>query len=182
MTLFELQAWLGHRSPQSTTFYAKITPTTLNKAYDDAGYFARNVRTIEVLLDRDAVTSGQTASGEPWQYYDLGHGLCSYTFFEQCQHRMACAKCDFYTPKDSTKAQLLEAKDNLQRMLVSIPLTDDERTAVDDGQTALDQLLDRLSDVPTPAGPTPRQIGVPPAATLLPIVNVRQGPTPAAGR
>jgi hypothetical protein len=72
MTLFELQAWLGHRSPQSTTFYAKITPTTLNKAYDDAGYFACNVRTIEVLLDRDAVTSGQAAAGEPWQYYDLG--------------------------------------------------------------------------------------------------------------
>jgi hypothetical protein len=22
MTLFELQAWLGHRSPQSTAFYA----------------------------------------------------------------------------------------------------------------------------------------------------------------
>jgi len=31
MTLFELQAWLGHRSPQSTAFYAKIAPTTLAK-------------------------------------------------------------------------------------------------------------------------------------------------------
>jgi integrase len=127
MTLFELQAWLGHRSPQSTQHYAKLTPTTLTRAYKDAGYFARNVRTIEVLLDRDAITSGTAASGEPWQYYDLGHGWCSYTFFEQCPHRMACARCDFYTPKDSTKAQLLEAKDNLQRMLASVPLTDDER-------------------------------------------------------
>lgn len=34
-----------------------------------AGYFARNMRTIEVLLDRDAVTSGQAAAGQPWQYY-----------------------------------------------------------------------------------------------------------------
>ncbi|MFI6451463.1 tyrosine-type recombinase/integrase [Streptosporangium amethystogenes] len=135
MTLFELQAWLGHRTPNTTQHYAKITPNTLSKAYTEAGYFARNVRTIEVLLDRDAVTSGATAQGEPWQYYDLGHGLCSYTFFEQCPHRMACAKCDFYTPKDSTKVQLLEAKDNLQRMLVAIPLTDDERAAVEDGQT-----------------------------------------------
>ena len=33
MTLFELQAWLGHRSPQSTQHYAKITPTTLTRAY-----------------------------------------------------------------------------------------------------------------------------------------------------
>jgi hypothetical protein len=22
---------------------------------------------------------------------EVGHGLCSYTFFEQCPHRMACA-------------------------------------------------------------------------------------------
>jgi integrase len=171
MTLFELQAWLGHRSPQSTQFYAKISPVTLTRAYDDAGYFSRNVRTIEVLVDRDAVASGAAAAGEPWQYYDLGHGFCSYTFFEQCQHRMACAKCDFYTPKDSSKGQLLEAKDNLQRMLASIPLTDDERAAVDDGQAALDQLLERLADVPTPAGPTPREIGVPATATLLPVVT-----------
>ncbi|MGW3941649.1 tyrosine-type recombinase/integrase [Streptomyces phaeochromogenes] len=166
MTLFELQAWLGHRSPESTQHYAKISPNTLTKAYDDAGYFARNVRTIEVLVDRETVASGAAAAGEPWQHYDLGHGYCTYTFFEQCQHRMACARCDFYTPKDSTKAQLLEAKDNLQKMAVSIPLTEDEQAAVTDGQTAIDQLLGRLADIPTPSGPTPRQ--------LLPIVEVRR--------
>src|SRR6266699_757351 len=77
----------------------KITPNTLAKAYSDAGYFERNVRTIEVLVDREAVENGAAAAGEPWQYYDLGHGFCSYTFFEQCPHLMACAKCDFYTPK-----------------------------------------------------------------------------------
>jgi hypothetical protein len=64
-----------HRSPESTQHYAKITPNTPARAYNDAGYFARNVRTIEVLVDRDAVTSGQAASGQPWQYFDLGHGL-----------------------------------------------------------------------------------------------------------
>jgi integrase len=175
MTLFELQAWLGHRSPESTQPYAKITPNTLARAYNDAGYFERNVRTIEVLVDRDAVTSGAAASGEPWQYYDLGHGFCTYTFFEQCPHRMACARCDFYTPKDSSKGQLLEAKDNLQRMLANVPLSDEERAAVDDGQAALDQLLERLVDVPTPTGSTPCEIAVPATATLLPIGAVNQG-------
>ncbi|GAA5103865.1 tyrosine-type recombinase/integrase [Haloechinothrix salitolerans] len=175
MTLFELQAWLGHRSPESTQHYAKISPNTLAKAYNDAGYFARNTRTIEVLVDRDAVTSGTAAAGQPWQHYDLGHGFCTYTFFEQCPHRMACARCDFYTPKDSSKSQLLQAKTNLQRMEASIPLTDDEQAAVEDGQAALDQLLQRLADVPTPNGATPRELGTPVTLTQLPIVAVNHG-------
>jgi integrase len=158
MSLFELQAWLGHRSPHSTQHYARITPTTLARAYTDAGYFARNLRAIEVLLDRDAITTGDPSRGEPFEYYDLGHGYCSYSFFEQCPHRMACARCDFYLPKSSTEAQLLEAKTGLQRMLVEIPLTDNERAAVEDDHDAIARLIDVLHDVPTPAGPTPRQL------------------------
>jgi hypothetical protein len=87
-SLFELQAWLGHQNPATTQHYAKITPNTLAKAYTEAGDFARNVRTIEVLLD------------------------------------------------------------NLQRMLTSIPLTDEERAAVDDGQAALESLLGRSPSPP----------------------------------
>ncbi len=105
MTLFELQAWLGHRSPQSTQHYTQITPTRLAQAYADAGYFGRNVRTVEVLIDREAVQNAAAASGTPWQYFDLGHGYCTYNFFEQCPHRMACARCDFYVPKTSTRPQ-----------------------------------------------------------------------------
>lgn len=33
MILFELQAWLGHRLPDTTQHYAQITPNTLTKAY-----------------------------------------------------------------------------------------------------------------------------------------------------
>ena len=170
MTLFQLQAWLGHRYASSTQSYALITPTTLARAYTDAGYFARNLRTIEVLIDRDAVASGAAAAGTPWQFYDLGHGLCTYSFFEQCPHRMACARCDFYVPKGSSRAQLLEAKSNLQRMLVAIPLTEDERAAVEDGQAAVDRLLGRLANVPTPAGPTPRALVL---ARSLPLTPAR---------
>jgi hypothetical protein len=110
---------------------------------------------------RGAVTSGAAASGGSWQRYDLGHGWCSYTFCEQCRHRTARARCDSCTPKDSSKGQLLEAKDNLQKMLAHVPLAGDVRAAVDDGQAALDQLLERLAGVPAPAGPTPRQVGTP---------------------
>lgn len=41
-------------------------------------------------------------------------------------------------------------------------LTDEERAAIEDGQTALNSLLNKLADIPSPAGPTPRQL----AATL----------------
>jgi hypothetical protein len=171
MSLFELQAWLGHSSPSSTQHYTRITPVTLTKAYTDAGYFARNVRTIEVLLDRGAIQSGAAGAGEPFEYYDLGHGYCTYSFFEQCPHRMACARCDFYLPKESSSTQLLEAKNGLQRMLVTIPLTDDERAAVEGDERAVDRLIDQLADTPTPAGSTRRAI-TQPTGSALPVVRI----------
>ena len=159
MTLFELQEWLGHRSPVATQQYAKIAPTKLAKAYADAGYFGRNVRTIEVLIDQDAIKSGAAVQGEPWRFYDLGHGYCTYDFFDQCPHRMACARCTFYRPKPASQDLLLEARANLLRLKQEIPLTDDECAAVEDGLAALERLCANLADVPTPAGPTPRQLG-----------------------
>lgn len=156
--LFELQAWLGHASPQSTQHYVTVTPTKLAGAIERAGYFDRNLRTIAVLVDQDAVRSGAAARGEPWRYYDLGHGLCTYDFFDQCPHRMACAKCSFYLPKESAKAQALEAGANLTRMLQEIPLQDAERAAVEDGIEAMEKLDNSLSDTITPDGRTPNAI------------------------
>ena len=157
LSLFELQEWMGHRSPQSTQSYAKISPTKLAKSYNAAGYFERNLRTIEVLVDQQAIRKG-LASGTPWKYYDLGHGYCTYDFFDQCPHRMACAKCSFYQPKDSTASTLLEGKNNLLRMRQEIPLGESEIAALDDGVSALESLLGRLANVPTPAGPSPLEL------------------------
>jgi hypothetical protein len=157
LTLFELQAWLGHSTPHSTQHYARVMPTKLSRAYTDAQYFQRNLRTIEVLIDQDAVRAS-IAAGEPWRFYDLGHGYCTYDFFDQCPHRMACAKCTFYRPKDATKPLVIEGKTGLLRLKQEIPLTEAEVAAVDDGVAAFDSLLTQLADVPTPAGPTPRQL------------------------
>jgi len=166
MTLLELQQWLGHRSPESTRHYVMVSPTKLAKSYTDAGYFGRNVRTIEVLIDQEAVTSGEAAHGEPWRFYDLGHGYCTYDFFDQCPHRMACAKCAFYRPKGSSQAQMLEAKANLLRMKQDIPLSEEEQAAVDDGLVALEKLCEKLTDVPKPYGPTPRELNARGTRTL----------------
>ena len=108
------------------------------------------MRAIEVLIDQNAITSGTAASGSPWRYYDLGHGWCSYEFFDQCPHRMACARCDFYVPKESDRGLWLETRDGLLKMLQEIPLSEEERAAVDGDVQALNRLLGRLKDVPTP--------------------------------
>jgi integrase len=158
MSLFELQEWLGHSTPTATQHYAKIMPTKLAKSYADAGYFARNLRAIEVLVDQEIVRSGRAAT-ERWKFYDLGHGYCTYDFFEQCPHRMACAKCDFYLPKHSSAALLLEGKQNLGRFLQEIPLNEAERSAVEEGISAYEGLLSKLADLPAPSGQTPRQTG-----------------------
>ena len=110
-----------------------------------------------MLIDQDVVLSGD-AGTQPWKFYDLGHGYCRYDFFEQCPHRMACAKCSFYLPKGSTEAQLLEGKINLLKMRQEIPLQPAELAAVDEGIEAFERLLTQLRQTPTPAGLTPLQI------------------------
>jgi integrase len=158
MTLFELQAWLGHRSPVTTQHYVAFNPTRLARAYTEAQYFQRNLRMMEVLINPQSIKSG--ATGEPWRYYDLGHGFCSYEFFDQCPHRMACAWCNFYIPRQSAQADLIRSKSSMVRMLQEIPLTDDERAAVDGDVAAIDRLLARLKSTPTPDqfGPTDRTV------------------------
>lgn len=175
MSLFELQEWLGHSSPSATQHYAKLTPTKLAKSYADAGYFGRNLRAVSVLIDQEVIRSGAAAAGEPWRFYDLGHGYCTYDFFDQCPHRMACAKCAFYLPKQSSRAQLLEAQENLLRLTQEIPLREEERAAVEDGLAALAKLSAQLADVPTPAGPTPRQLNAPDRRELPIISAARAG-------
>ncbi len=77
---------------------------------------------------------------------------------------MACARCDFYIPKPSGKAQMLEAKADVDRRLALIPLTDGERAAIEQDRLALNRLHEGLVDTPTPAGPTPRELAVRPTS------------------
>ncbi|WP_267436600.1 tyrosine-type recombinase/integrase [Erwinia psidii] len=151
LDILELQKWLGHASPESTRHYVDITPTKLAGSLGKAGYFERNRRMVSVLIDQDVIAAGQATEGKPWRYYDLGHGFCTYDFFDQCPHRMACAKCSFYLPKSSSEVQYLESRQNLIKLLQEIPLTEDEQAAVDNDIAATERLLTKLSDI-TPPG------------------------------
>jgi hypothetical protein len=87
--------------------------------------------------------------------------MCANPFYEQCPHRMACARCPFYRPKPSTLEANAEGASQLKqmtRMQQILRLTDDELAAVAEGAELLQSLVDKLKDVPTPGGPTPRQL------------------------
>jgi hypothetical protein len=45
----------------STPHYAEILQRKLTAAYRKADYFARNLRTIQVLIDRDTILPGAAA-------------------------------------------------------------------------------------------------------------------------
>jgi SAM-dependent methyltransferase len=135
-----------------------VDMTKLTLKIAQGSVLQQQLATIPVLIDQDAVVNGAAGQGEAWKYFDLGHGYCKLPEWAACRHRMACAKCDFYEPKQSTRMQLLEANGNLTRMLEFVTLDDDERGLVEQGIGLNQALLDRLVDEPTPAGPTPRQI------------------------
>jgi hypothetical protein len=107
----------------------------------------------DVLVPRATVTPSQ-----PWRY-DLGHGYCRYEFFAQCPHRLACARCDYYEPKDSEQVLILEGEGNLVRLRQDLLLTDEDRDAVDGDLITLARLRARHWDTATPAGPSPHQLG-----------------------
>jgi hypothetical protein len=107
---------------------------------------------------KEAVVSGAASRGEVWKYYDLGHGFCTNPFWASCAHRMACARCPFYRPKTDSGEQLVEGKANLVRMLEFVQLTEDEKLLVTEGIELHQALIEKLVDVPTPAGPTPREL------------------------
>lgn len=164
LSLTELQAWLGHKDPKSTQSYARIDPTRLARKYADSGYLERNAALVEVLLDVEALKASEGAL-----YYEMGHGLCSNPYWQKCPHRMACVRCEFYVPGE--EAQYVRAKKGVRRMLEQIPLTDEERRAAEGDELALEGLLKKNADAPTPAGPTPRELG---------LVPLSQKPTPEA--
>ena len=160
LSIFELKEYLGHKHLSSTQSYLQIDPTKLASKVAKAGYLEQNLATIEVLLDQDAVIGGAAARGEVWKYYDLGHGYCTNPFWAACAHRMACAKCPYYRPKDLLQDQLVEGRANLVRMLEFVALTEEEKLLVTEGIELHQELLEKLADVPTPAGPTPRELEI----------------------
>jgi len=63
-------------------------------------------------------------------------------------------------------------------MLEQLDLTDDERQALEGDREAITALAAKLADVPTPAGPTPDQLGHAPIPVTL---GTTRRPDPEGG-
>jgi integrase len=171
LSLFELMAWLGHRHPASTQHYAMITPLKQAKAYARAGYFERNLATVEALLDLRAL-----GRGEEGLFYDLGHRLCANPEWWRCKYRLACARCPFYRPANA--AALIRQRAGLRRMREEIHLTPQELAALEGDAAAPDALL--AAD-PPPA-PGAAACDLPGFVALSEIRRAAGRPTPKAAR
>ena len=148
----------GHRSPQSTMHYIRVKPTRLASAFAQADQLAHM---IEVFIDHDAVISGAAQDGAPYKYYDLGKiRHCTNPFWTTCPHRMACVGCDFnFTSDILVKGAALPAIHcPLRGSSEEVPLSPDERAAVEGDADKLDRLLVRLKDVPALDGRSSVQI------------------------
>lgn len=103
-------------------------------------------------------SSSPTTSGEPaWQTAASAFQSGDFEPFPAVLARLSrvgvdtCALCSYYLPTGSSQAQLVEGKANLLRMQQEIPLTEEERSAVDDGIEAFERLLQKLEGAPRPA-------------------------------
>jgi hypothetical protein len=85
--------------------------------------------------------------------------------------------------KQSSSGQLLSIKDGVEQMLEQVDLTDEERQAIEGDRDALAALAARLADTPTPAGPTPKQLGTDTAfIPLTTLTDSLAGDRPAPER
>ncbi len=145
----DLQQWLGHRNVRSTQAYIKPSPRKLAKAVERATETAR--------LVRGKIDPSALARGQPAVFYYLGQGsYCGNPAWHACPHRLACLKCPMFIGPDL--ARELEARDGIMDFTQQVPMTPEERAAVDGDIAALNRMLAAKESMPPPPVPNQRYI------------------------
>jgi integrase len=147
MATVEVMKWLGHTDLATGRYYVELTPMRLMTAFHRSVALSENLRFVGVLADT------HPGPGEPVLRYDLGHGWCTNPAYAMCAHRMACARCSFYEPATAMREQFERQAGRYLRLLHELRLADDEKAAVSGDREAVQRLLDRLRDEPTPGSP-----------------------------
>ena len=149
MAAVEVMKWLGHTDLSTGRYYVELTPVRLMTAFHRSVALSENLRLIGVLADTNP------GPGEPVLRYDLGHGWCTNPAYAMCAHRMACARCSFYEPATAMRERLERQSGRYLQLLQELRLAADEQAAVSGDREAVQRLLQRLQDEPTPGTPKP---------------------------
>ena len=139
----DLQDWFGHFSASSLEWYATTNKHKLLEGYATANDISVDKRQLEQLKNPAANGEELASEGKSEPAVDLGHGFCTYDFFAECSQRTPCANCSFYKPKASLYGQLQEGRNQLIRLLHSLPLSKEARQAVQD-MIALNEALEAI--------------------------------------
>lgn len=114
---------------------------------------------VRTYLDINAIITGTATSGTPWRYTEVAEGYCTYPFYAECPHRLVCAHCSYYlSTEEETQLSHFERDQHTLRLLQDLTISAAELAVTENKQDAAQQLREALVDVPTPAGPTPRQL------------------------
>ncbi|WP_125921646.1 hypothetical protein [Hymenobacter lapidarius] len=139
----DLQHWLGQRSGGAIEFYKDINEEKLREGYAAANHISIDKRQLEQLKKPATDEDKLPAEGKSAPSVDLGHGFCTYDFFDQCSQRMPCAQCSFYKPKASLLSQSHEVKSQFVRMLHHLPLSNEIRQAIEEA-IALNEKMEAI--------------------------------------
>ncbi len=114
---------------------------------------------VPTYLDTKVITTGTAASGASWRYTEVEGGYCTNPLYDQCPHRLVCAHCGYFVSTEKVShARRFDRDKHLLRLLQELKISAAEYEVTRNIQSAVQQLRETLADVPTPAGPTPRQL------------------------
>ena len=123
-----------------------------------AGQERHSRQLIPVYLDIEAVATGASNEGNPWRFTKLEFGYCTYVAYADCPHRLMCPHCAFFRLPEDILIHIRKPERHIQRLLQELELSEAELNILENKPGAVQQLREQLMDVPTPAGPTPRQL------------------------
>lgn len=142
---------LSHHTDRLTYHYVQSAPLPREQEF-------QNRKFVPVHLDLEAVQTEIAAQSRAWRYAEVEAGYCTHVFYERCPHRLLCPCCDFFCSAEQLHPSLTEDKERFQLIFQALNLSTAERNMMEQKPGAKERLREQLADVPTPAGPTPRQL------------------------
>ena len=181
LSLADLRAMARAQASSSTRHYAAILQRTFSAAYKEKSGLLRAERAHQSKSSSTGTPScpvpPRTASHGSTTTW--ARATAPTTSSPSARTGWPAPAVPYYLPKQSSAGQLLAVKDGIGKMLGQArPHRRRTRSTRRRPGLAIAALAERLASIPTPAGPTPRDLGT--ASTFIPLAALT-GLRPATG-